>query len=565
MESIRFDDDEPTPHGQLPSEAPGPEAGNRPAEGARYATPGQVLRDDGTRPVDAPEDFLDLESEAPELVQVRLEGSGQGEDQGTPAWLLQGLEAGPGLGGAETVAEPGEGLESFDQVGDEFDEYEEEYEEEYDLDGDPVLDPDRGEFGDEVYEEESYEGDPENEEVFGEERVSGGGGSRLLRAAVMVLVAGGLGAGGYWYGRPYLEPYLPAWAGGGTEIASAPRGTGGTGTTPNPAPLGAGTGESPAPSPGGETIPDGGGSSTAAVDPAVDPAIDPAVDPAVEPGQDALVGDPGPVQPTPVVDGGTGEGPGGVTTQPGVEVADLRPMPGGAPTALAASHPMGGVVMGVAAAMAGLERTGAAPTHLDPGLAAVLPGPGGVQTGPNPDLVGPQGSETAGGPTPSGGTWRVGDGGSQLVPTGSENVSVVWQAAEVPMQALEQPVAWLTPGVGTVRVRIDTNDLFEGRLYSMGAGEVVLDTKLGRIRLDGERVRSVERIVAAGEVGPEASDEILPGERVRAKTPGGWLVGRVVSNEGGKVTLLTETGGRITLDNPEIQPLARESKVVGID
>jgi hypothetical protein len=136
----------------------------------------------------------------------------------------------------------------------------------------------------------------------------------------------------------------------------------------------------------------------------------------------------------------------------------------------------------------------------------------------------------------------------------SENVDMIWRGTSVPMEAISAPAKVLTPRVGAVRVTMASGELFDGRLFAVGLARVWIDAKVGRIGLDGERVTRIERLSSLEDVhdDPEGA---TTGKRVRVKTLGGVLVGRILSIQGTRVTLLTDEGGRITLDDPVLEPL----------
>ena len=109
---------------------------------------------------------------------------------------------------------------------------------------------------------------------------------------------------------------------------------------------------------------------------------------------------------------------------------------------------------------------------------------------------------------------------------------------------------------------LGSGEVFEGQLYGLGENRVWLDTHLGRLALDASLLGSVERLEAPASGTPATTLESQPGDRVRVETPGGWLYGRILARNGERITLLTENGGRITLDDPLIEPVGRDSAVV---
>jgi len=153
-------------------------------------------------------------------------------------------------------------------------------------------------------------------------------------------------------------------------------------------------------------------------------------------------------------------------------------------------------------------------------------------------------------PTP----WRLAD--YSAVP-----VAVIWQADEVPIQLLDSPNQVLTPDVGSVRVSLGAGDAFEGSLYAVGQGSVWLDFGPGRIALDAERVESIQRLEGPADATTEEAAERMPGERVTLRLPGGRISGSIVARRGDRITLLTDAGARITLDDPVFEGAARTSTI----
>ena len=140
-------------------------------------------------------------------------------------------------------------------------------------------------------------------------------------------------------------------------------------------------------------------------------------------------------------------------------------------------------------------------------------------------------------------------------------IATTWLSEEVPEQHYEHDAQVQTPVVGEVRVILASGDVFEGRLVSVGEGRIWLASDLGRFALDSSAVDSVQRLVEAsgGELG--SMDDLLPGERVTVKLPGGSISGRIVATQGTRITLVTDSGARLTLDDPEIEIASRGSAI----
>jgi len=141
-----------------------------------------------------------------------------------------------------------------------------------------------------------------------------------------------------------------------------------------------------------------------------------------------------------------------------------------------------------------------------------------------------------------------------------EELAGIWPGDTVPMEALDAETRLLTPAVGLVHVIMKTGEIFDGRLYAIGAGQVWLEASIGRLALDGKRVSAIT-VVTTEEVNGKTVED-LP--RMRVRTPGGIFFGKVVSREDDRVTLLTEDGGRITLVSRDVEaaPLG-DTRVLG--
>jgi hypothetical protein len=129
----------------------------------------------------------------------------------------------------------------------------------------------------------------------------------------------------------------------------------------------------------------------------------------------------------------------------------------------------------------------------------------------------------------------------------------IWLDEELPPGGVAARVHRLTPRVGPVRLITNLGEVFEGELYSIGAGELSLSNHLGRMSFSGRQVQSVERLPHLGAEGLDGVGGDLPGVRVRVRVPGGWIYGRLLAEDQGRVTLLTDSGGQVTLDADEVQ------------
>ncbi len=233
------------------------------------------------------------------------------------------------------------------------------------------------------------------------------------------------------------------------------------------------------------------------------------------------------------------------------------------------------------------DTSGTDSTSLDmlDGLLATTPGPtasGVPEIAPAidvafPDISGitnitPQGDGFPGipaqGPTTQSQTTLVnqltGDGATGETPDymgfESAETGLIWTGIEVPMDAVQRPGRLLTPAVGPIRATMHSGEIFEGVLYAVGGNRVWIEIGPGRVGIDGTQVAGIERLME--EAGRADDIEVLPGQRVRVRTAGGVLYGKVKSRDGDRVTMVTDKGGRITLVAPIIEPIGRVSGLV---
>ncbi len=139
-------------------------------------------------------------------------------------------------------------------------------------------------------------------------------------------------------------------------------------------------------------------------------------------------------------------------------------------------------------------------------------------------------------------------------------LDMIWRGTDIPLQAISAPVRTLMPRVGMVRLHMQSGEIFEGRLYAVGQNMVWIDTEPGRIGLDGSLLVSYEHLAIDA---PPTQGYAAVGGLVRVRVPGGVLDGRVLAQDGTTVTLVTEAGGKVTLQNASVEPLVTaRAKVV---
>jgi hypothetical protein len=138
-----------------------------------------------------------------------------------------------------------------------------------------------------------------------------------------------------------------------------------------------------------------------------------------------------------------------------------------------------------------------------------------------------------------------------------------WTGEEVPMEALNGDQRLLTPMVGDVRVKFVDGSFLDGTLHAMGQGKVALDTDAGRMTFDARRVSGIDRIMAA--TGPDSGErDYTRFPLVRVRTEGGMFVGRELSRDGDRITLMTEEGIRMTVHCLGVERADARVRSVGI-
>jgi large subunit ribosomal protein L7/L12 len=145
-----------------------------------------------------------------------------------------------------------------------------------------------------------------------------------------------------------------------------------------------------------------------------------------------------------------------------------------------------------------------------------------------------------------------------------EDLAGVWNQESIPFDAVGRKTKMLTPAVGRVRVLLKSKELFEGRLYAVGEGNVWIDTTYGRMGLDGTRIDKIERLATPANtpaLGAKGSENLGGLDRVRIKTPGGIFFGKVISKDDKKTILITDDGAKVTLDTKDVEYLGQNPTV----
>ena len=134
-----------------------------------------------------------------------------------------------------------------------------------------------------------------------------------------------------------------------------------------------------------------------------------------------------------------------------------------------------------------------------------------------------------------------------------EDLSHVWNSTSLPEAAIHSETTLLTPAIGIVRLVCTNGEAFDGLLQSVGQSKLTLRTNLGAMTFEASAVAQIQRMDGPLPDMPHAK---LPAgqEKVRVRTPGGMIVGNVLARHEGRITLMTESGGRITLPDEKVEP-----------
>lgn len=143
----------------------------------------------------------------------------------------------------------------------------------------------------------------------------------------------------------------------------------------------------------------------------------------------------------------------------------------------------------------------------------------------------------------------------------AEDLAGIWNSDVIPMDMLDAETRIVTPAVGSVRVVMKSGELFDGKLYAVGQGQVWLDMEIGRLALSARSVLRIDQAVSEKDT---KALEALP--RMRVRTPGGLFYGKVLSRDENHVTLRLEGGGRITLESTDVEPAPLgDTRVIGAE
>lgn len=145
----------------------------------------------------------------------------------------------------------------------------------------------------------------------------------------------------------------------------------------------------------------------------------------------------------------------------------------------------------------------------------------------------------------------------------SEDLAHVWGSASLPEETIHSKNKLLTPAVGMVRLVCTNGEAFDGVLQSVGQSRLTLRSGLGSMTFDADDVAQIQRMNGRMPDMPHAPIKAA-GEKVRVRTPGGLLVGSIISRHDGRITLMTESGGRITLADEGVEPFRSDPRTAAL-
>lgn len=139
----------------------------------------------------------------------------------------------------------------------------------------------------------------------------------------------------------------------------------------------------------------------------------------------------------------------------------------------------------------------------------------------------------------------------------------VFAGSQVTPELLASEQSRLTPAVGPVRVRLSNGEYFDGLLREAGGRRLVLATIDGALTLDLARVAGVDHLDPTKPLTTSAGPRVGT-ERVRVRTKGGIIAGRVLLRDERRVTIQLPEGGEVTIVDPEYLDVGVEASSVSL-
>lgn len=141
----------------------------------------------------------------------------------------------------------------------------------------------------------------------------------------------------------------------------------------------------------------------------------------------------------------------------------------------------------------------------------------------------------------------------------------LWRDQRVPTELFDADRRIRTLNVGRVRALVIGGEYFEGTLYAVGQGRIWLDLDLGRISFQASTVRELTQLPPLpAAVGKQKVDELAMLPRVEVRLPGGSITGRLIGQDGTRVTIVTDNGMRAVVESDDVRPVTeRNTRVIG--
>lgn len=168
-------------------------------------------------------------------------------------------------------------------------------------------------------------------------------------------------------------------------------------------------------------------------------------------------------------------------------------------------------------------------------------------------------------PSPTDRTTQRTQGRGTLRIASAGDLAGVWDGNTIPLDAVDKDVKLLTPQIGRVRATIHGGEIFEGRLYAVGQKQFYLDTDLGRMALLATQIAKIEQLSSpdgTATLGAVGSQYLNGLPRVRVRTPGGMLYGKVIGRDDTSLTLITDGGARIRVDATDFEPAPDTNAII---
>ncbi len=150
---------------------------------------------------------------------------------------------------------------------------------------------------------------------------------------------------------------------------------------------------------------------------------------------------------------------------------------------------------------------------------------------------------------------------------GAGELASTWSGNTIPFDSIDGERQLCTPRVGAVRVLLKNGEHLQGHLHSVGQGRLSVDIALGRMTIDYRDVHELARIQESDlSKKPSAG---LPEETaglayVCARVPNGTITGWLVSQDRGKLTLITESAKKVTIDDEGFEPVSKgKARILG--